>query len=53
MKTKEDLIRDGYTEKQARAIMNAKGKKSSAMDEIKKSGQKKNEALNDIYTWGK
>ena len=53
LKSMEELRRDGYTEKQAKAIIEAqkKKKKTTAVQDIKKSTDEKNKALIDLANW--
>jgi hypothetical protein len=50
-KTKEELIQEGYTSKQADAIIKERKKKSTAMDDIKRATQEKNKAIDQIANW--
>lgn len=51
-KSVEELVSEGYTQKQAEAIVNARKKKESDGDNtIAGNTKKKNDALNQIYNW--
>jgi len=51
-KTKEELIKDGYSNKQADAIIRARKKRpTTAFEDIKKATQDKNKTMDEIANW--